>query len=172
MRNQPSVLGRQTVDELLALLLKAETAVQKFYLQLMEAFAYEPAVAEVWWMLGADEAGHIRLLEQVREALSPERLRSPADPLWLEAARAAARFSPESTMARIRTLEDAYQEAHAIENSELNAVFEFVMTEYFPRPLQRMFIVNLLKTHVDRLNGLRTPEWRRGITIAGSQGTP
>lgn len=101
----------QNVETLLSLLIDAENAAQRLYLQLMELFAHEPAAAEVWWKLGADEAAHIRLLEQIQDSLSLEQLRSPADPLWLEAARRAARFSPERVLANIQTLENAYQEA-------------------------------------------------------------
>lgn len=160
-----SLSDRQTVSDLLTLLLQAETAAQTLYLRLMEAFAHEPEAAEVWWKMGADEAAHIRLLEQILGSLSPDQLQALADPLWLEQARSAARYSPEQVLARIQTLEDAYQEAHALENSELNAVFEFVLTEYFPRPLRRGFIHNLLREHVSRLDRLRTTEWRRSISI-------
>ena len=158
----------RTIETLITLLLQAEDAGQRFYLRLMETFAHEPTAAEVWWTMGADEAGHIRLLEQVLHSLPPEQLQAPADPLWLEQARSAARFSPERTLARIQTLEDAYQEAHALETSEINAVFEFVMTEYFPKSLQRSFVLNLLRTHVERLERLRTPEWRRSIVVKTS----
>ncbi len=154
----------RSVGDLMDLLFQAETAAQTLYLQLMEAFAYEPEAAEVWWKMGADEAAHIRLLEQIRASLPSERLLEPADPLWLEQARAAARFSPEQILARIHTLEDGYQEAHALENGEINAVFEFVMTEYFPKPLRAGFVRNMLREHVNRLYGLRTAEWRRSIS--------
>ncbi len=158
-------LENRTLNDLIDLLIRAETSAQTLYLRLMEAFAHEPDAAEVWWKLGADEAGHIRLIEQIRNSLSPEQLQSLADPLWLERARAAARFSPEQTLSRIRTLEDAYQEAHALESGELNAVFEFVMTEYFPKPLRAGFVHKLLREHVDRLYSLRTTEWRRSISM-------
>jgi rubrerythrin len=158
----------RTIEALITLLLQAEEACQRFYLHLMEAFAHEPTAAEVWWMMGADEAGHIRLLEQVLHSLSPEQRQAPADPLWLEQARSAARFSPEKALARIQTLEDAYQEAHALENSEINAVFEFVMTSYFPKSLQRSFVLNLLRTHVERLERLRTREWRQSVVVKPS----
>ncbi|MBC7226850.1 MAG: hypothetical protein H5T61_06405 [Thermoflexales bacterium] len=161
-----SPLSTQTVSDMIALLLQAEIAAQTLYLRLMEAFAHEPDASRVWWKMGADEAAHIRLLEQIRDSLPPDRLQAPADPIWLEQAKSAARFSPERVMARIQTLEDAYQEAHAIENSEINAVFEFVMTEYFPRPLRLEFIHNMLREHVDRLNDLRTTDWRRSILKA------
>lgn len=156
-------LENRTANDLIELLIQAETAAQTLYLRLMEAFAHEPDAAQVWWKMGADEAAHIRLLEQIRESLPQEQLRAPADPLWLEQARSAARFSPEQALARIHTLEDAYQQAHAIENSEINAVFEFVMAEYFPRQLRADFVHNMLREHVDRLYGLRTTEWRRSI---------
>lgn len=153
----------KSLDTMLSLLIDAETASQSFYLRLMGAFAHESLAAQVWWKMGADEAAHIRLLEQIRKNLSSEQLQSPADPIWLEKARAAARFSPDRALARIQTLEDAYQEAHALENSEINAVFEFVMTEFFPGRLRRDFVHNMLREHVQRLDELRTTEWRRSI---------
>ncbi len=164
-----SISREKTIEALIITLLQAETAAQTFYLRLMEAFAHEPDAARVWWMLGADEASHIRLLEQTLGSLAPERRLSLADPLILENARNVARFSPERTMASIATLEDAYQIAHALENSELNAIFEFVLTEYFPKPLQWEFVHNMLRVHVDRLNELRTTEWRRSIPIHSPQ---
>lgn len=158
-----SSLYPQTVEALISTLIEAENNAQRLYLRLMDLFAHEPDAAEVWWKMGADEAAHIRLLEQTRDSLLQEQRRAPADPLWLEAAQAAARFSPDRVLARVQTLEDAYQEAHALENSELNAVFEFVMTEYFPQRLRREVVQSLLREHVERLYGLRTTEWRRSI---------
>lgn len=159
----------QTVDALISALIEAENNAQRLYLRFMELFSHEPEAAEVWWKMGADEAAHIRLLEQTRNSLSPEQLQALADPFWLETARTAARFSPERILARVQTLEDAYQEAHALENCELNAVFEFVMTEYFPQRLRREVIQNLLREHVERLYRLRTAEWRRSIRPNPSQ---
>lgn len=153
----------QSVETLISLLLSAEAAVQSFYLRLMELFAHEPNAAQVWWKMAADEAAHIRLLEQIRMSLPPERLQAPADPLWLEQAQAAARFSPDTALSRIQTLEDAYQAAHDQKNSEINAVFEFVMTEFFPGQLRWEFVHNMLREHLQRLDELQTKEWRQSI---------
>jgi rubrerythrin len=152
-----------TLEALLTTLIQAEATAQNLYLRLMEAFAHEPDAAQVWWKMGADEAAHIRLLEQVRDALSPEQLQSPADPLIVEKAQAVSGLSYERILSRIETLEDAYQETHNLENSEINAVFEFVLTEYFPKPLRVEFVHNMLREHIGRLDGLRTTEWRRSV---------
>ncbi len=72
-----SSLGNQTVSDLIISLLQAETAAQTLYLRLMEAFAHEPEAAEVWWKLGADEAAHIRLLEQILDSLPPRKTSGP-----------------------------------------------------------------------------------------------
>ncbi len=165
-----TVSREKTVEFMISTLLQAETAAQTFYLWLMDAFAHEPDAAQVWWKMGADEAAHIRLLERVLNSLPPEQRLSLVDPLMLEKAIAAARFSPHRALERIVTLEDAYQVAHSLENSELNAVFEFVLTEYFPKPLKRDFVHNMLREHVDRLNGLRTTEWRRSILAQKGEG--
>ncbi len=152
-----------TIATLFELLIQAEKAGQAFYLRLTEMFAHEPRAAEIWWKLAADEAAHIHLLEQAREALTPEQLSAPADPDFLRAARAAAAFSTEEALAQVQTLEDAYQMAHAGEYSEFNAVFEFVISELFPASVQRPFVQSQLREHVARLQELEPPEWRRNV---------
>lgn len=153
----------RNVETLIATLIQVETIAQKVYLRFTEMFAHEPDAAQVWWQMGADEASHIRLLEQTLESLSPQQLQSPADPAMLETAQALSRVPYEKILSRIETLEDAYQEAHNWEYSELNALFEFVISEYFPKPVPRQFIQHMLREHVGRLDGLRTPEWRRTV---------
>jgi hypothetical protein len=70
----------RTIEALITLLMQAEEAGQRFYLHLMEAFAHEPTAAEVWWMMGADEAGHIRLLEQCCTLCPPNNARPRPTP--------------------------------------------------------------------------------------------
>ena len=152
-----------TVEELFALLIGAEMKFQSFYLLLTEMFAHEPRAAEVWWLMAADEGSHAQLLERARSTLTPEQLGAPADPRLLESARTAARFAPEKALAEVETLDDAYQLAHEGENSEINAVFEAVISEYFPASIRRRFIQSQLREHVGRLAALGPPDWRQGV---------
>ncbi len=152
-----------TVEELFDILIRAEKAAQAFYLRLTKMFAHEPQAAQVWWLMAVDEGAHIHLLEQARDALPPARLAAPADPHLLRAARSAAAFTPERNLAAIETLEDAYQVAHEEENSEINGVFETVISEYFPLAIQQEFVQSQLREHFGRLAVLKPPEWRKAV---------
>ena len=152
-----------TVGELFDLLIEMEKATQTFYLRLTEMFAHEPRAAEVWWLMAADEGSHAQLLERTRDALTPEQLAAPAPPALLKSARAIIRFDPERALAGIETLDDAYEMAHAGENSEINAIFEILLSTYFPTDIQHTFIQSQLREHVDRLARLVPPEWRQTV---------
>jgi rubrerythrin len=161
-----------TVGELFDLLIGIERAAQTFYLRLTEMFAHEPRAAEVWWMMAADEGSHVQLLQRARDTLTPEQLAAPADPHLMEAARTAASLMAKKDWAGIETLEDAYQMAHEGEHSEINSVFEAVISEYFPVSVQQQFVQSQLREHLERLASLEPLDWRLSVRPrrAGSDG--
>lgn len=164
----PTVPER-TIASLLDMLIDAEKASQQFHLQLAKMFAHQPEAVAVWWKMAADEALHVWLLEQARASLPPEQLASPVDPEVWERVREMNTLSPDAILARIHTLEDAYQEVHALEYYEFGAILDFLLSEFFPADYQREFIRSQLREHLDRLEGLRTAEWRRMVLAHGAQ---
>ncbi len=153
----------RTIGNLLNILIAAEEASQKFHLRLARMFAHQPEARAVWWMMAADEATHVWLLEQARDSLTPEQLATPVPPEIWEKVSSLQSISPEAILARIQNLEDAYQTVHELEHYEFGAVLDFLFSEFFPAEFQQEFIRSQLREHLARLDGLRTPEWRRSV---------
>lgn len=122
-----------------------------FYTALAERFAGHPAVAAFWQAMAHDEEIHYRTLRDLRATLPPEVLAAAAEPTALAQARQAARFSVEQSLAGIRTLHDAYDQAHWLESSEVNAVFAFITQRFIPTDTRKRFVINELTEHQQRL---------------------
>ncbi len=160
MATQPTT---PNIGTLLDMLIEMEQASQDFHLRLQKMFAHQPEAKAVWWQMAADEALHIWLLEQAKASLTPEQRAAPVDPQVWEQVQALMAISPEAVLERIQTLEDAYQAVHELEHYEFGAVLDFLFSEFFPAEFQQAFIRSQLREHLARLEGLRTPEWRRTV---------
>jgi len=143
--------NNDTVAKLLELAIGAEKAAEKLYRQLEAKFAHHQDVADFWRGYAAEEAGHARWLEKLRDRLSPAHLSAPADPIMLKDAYRLAQFSTENALKQIKNLEDAYQLVNELENSETNVVFEFLITNYSSDTEAQSFLRSQLKDHISRL---------------------
>ena len=143
--------NQSTVFELFDLAIGAEKAAKKLYRGLEAKFAHYPEVAGFWREYATEEAGHVLWLERLRERLDSEELSEPADSQALRNARAALQFSVEDALEEIKDLQDAYHMANELENSETNAVFEFLITHFSYDEETQSFLKAQLKEHVARL---------------------
>jgi hypothetical protein len=110
-------------------------------------------------------------LEQRRGALPPEQLAAPADELISEQVRNVLRFSVADALADVEDLEDAYQLVNDLENSETNAVFEFLIEHFAADAATQAFLKGQLRAHIGNLRiefpiQFRTAALRRGIKAA------
>lgn len=140
-----------TVDELFDLAIAAEKAAEELYRRLGARFAHHPDVADFWQKYAAEENGHAAWLQRIRDNLSAEQLAASADPRVLTAAHKALETSIETRLMGIGNLEDAYQLANELENSETNAVFEFLINDYAVAVQAQSFLRAQLKGHIGRL---------------------
>jgi len=140
-----------TVTHLFILATAAENAAEAMYLILAQRFAPYPEVTRFWHEMAHEEAVHARTLERLRERLAPEVLDSPAEPLMLQKAEGNARKDIVERARRVSDLEEAYQLAHAVENSEVNAIFELLLTTFAEDPASGQFLRAQLHEHVQRL---------------------
>jgi hypothetical protein len=66
-------------------------------------------------------------------------------------------------------LNDAYELAHELENSEVNSIFKFLTSELIPSDKQEEFIFSTIKQHQQKLldfdRNFGDSEWRKGIKI-------
>jgi hypothetical protein len=162
----PNPSTGNTVAVLLELAIAAEKVAEDFYLGLADKFAHLPRVADFWQEMKKDEIAHARGIEQVRASLTPEQLIAPTDPVVLEQAKRSVSFSANEALKSITTVEEAFQLSHDLENSEINLVFEFILSEYVAQDAQRELATTLLREHIARLS--RFPDAFRFLDAASS----
>jgi len=69
----------------------------------------------------------------------------------LRDARKVLQFSVENRLKKIRDLEDAYQLVNELENSETNAIFEFLITNFSSDEETQSFLRSQLNDHIAKL---------------------
>ena len=129
----------------------AENYAEHIYRRFVQMFAAEPKVAAFWQRYAAEERGHASWLEKLLGDLPIEAQQSPANAQMLEAARHMVKVPLDEALVRIQTLDDAYQLAHELENSEMNTVFGFLMTTFARDAQTAQFVRKQLSEHVARL---------------------
>jgi hypothetical protein len=157
-----------TVAALFELAITAEKAAAHFYEGLSRVFRSEPAVAACWKGLMADELSHAEQLAGILAALPQADRSAESDAgIYERAAENLRRFSLLLNVRYIHHLEDAYDIAYELEYSEVNQIFQGLLTDYAQRPVDPDFALNLIRDHAGRLEGLlRTsggPERMRSI---------
>ena len=143
--------NQESVAELFELAIAAEEAAEALYRGFGAKFAHHQDVATFWRKYADEEIGHIRWLDGVRDKSSLEQLSAPADLSVLKDAREFLRFSPQHALEGVTNLEDAYQLANELENSEINVVFEFIITNFSADESAGSFLRSQLKDHIARL---------------------
>lgn len=140
-----------TIADLFALAIAAETSAAEFYRGLAAKFAGYSDVAEFWQRYATDEIAHARWLARLQGNVSLEQLAARADPVMLENARHAANISAEKLLADVHNLADAYELVNDLESSEINVVFDFLISS-FPTDQEILsFLRAQLSEHINRL---------------------
>lgn len=140
-----------TVAKLFELAIALEIAAETLYRGLAAKFPRYGDVVAFWDQYAVEEAGHTLWLKRLRDALDAEKLAAVADPSMVKYAVSALNLSVETSLANIRTLEDAYQLVNDIENSETNAIFDFLVTNFAYSQEVLDFLQRQLEGHVSRL---------------------
>ena len=138
-------------ETLFRLAIEAERKGEELYLRLAERFAHLPRVSEFWRQMTDDERQHIRELEDVFNSLKNEERTSPADPSMVEKARKVTGYSVAHTLGFIKTLEDAYQEAHEFEHAEVNELFSYLLRSFLPPDRWKTIVAAQVKNHLLKL---------------------
>ncbi len=143
--------GQATVAELFKLAIELEESTQELYRGFETKFSRHQKIADFWKQYAAEEAGHAKWLARLRDSLSAEELSAPADPSMIETARRMLKSSIKHRLADITNLEDAYELAHELENSETNAIFEFLIVHFSTDEATQDFLRSHLKDHIGKL---------------------
>jgi len=143
----------ETVAELFEYAVALERAAETLYRQLEKMFASYPEVASFWKYYADEENGHALYLERIRAGVDADRLSGQADSDMLRKVRQCLENASPNSLATIKTLEDAHQLATELENSETNAIFEFMILNFSTAELAKShsFLRTQLSTHIARL---------------------
>jgi hypothetical protein len=144
-------MAYSTIADLLELAIQIEQASQQLYARLETKFPGQPEVAAFWRRYAAEELGHARWIENLRTKSAPELLTKKTDAEMLSTADRMLKFSAAHALKTVSNLEDAYQLATDLENSETNAIFEFLIANYGGDPNTITFLRTQLNLHINRL---------------------
>jgi rubrerythrin len=143
--------NKSTIAELIEMAIAAEKAAEELYQGLAAKFAHQEDAAAFWRRYAGEEAMHAAWLERLQESLTSEQSATPADPSILESANRALQVSVDRRLKEVENLEDAYQLVHDLENSETNAVFDFLITNFSEDKKTQTFLRSQLQDHIGKL---------------------
>ena len=156
-----------TIDEVFELAISCENLAGVVYGDFTKKFAHEPEIVDFWKDMIEDEKKHAESLKEIHKTLSPEQLGLPADLRLVSELKNILTLTLEDVTKDVKTLDDAYEVANDLENSEVNAAFRMLMNEFVPVETRRRAILGTVEIHLGRLinfsENYGAPEWRKTI---------
>lgn len=140
-----------TIEDLLAIAVQIERLCERLYRRMEGMFPSTPEVVAFWRKYADEEVGHALWLEKLRARCTPAQLAQVADAQILVTAERMLEFVTTHALKTVTTLEDAYQMATELENSETNAIVEFLIDNFTDDPASVSFLRAQLKGHVANL---------------------
>ena len=143
----------ETVGKLFEYAIELERATESLYRQLENMFSQYSEVALFWRRYADEEKGHASYLERIRKGVDVDRLSRQADGSMLQKVRQCLDLASQAKLKNIKTLEDAHQLATELENSETNAIFEFMIVNFSTDELAQShkFLRTQLSSHIAKL---------------------
>jgi rubrerythrin len=145
---------------------KWELEARDLYLKLAAQFE-EPQISSFWLQMSADESWHAEILNEIEYKLTDEERARPLSRQAEKSALAVEKILHHAKPARLFTLEQAYQLAHELEASEINAVFRLLAFDCISDKERQQLIASQIEEQ-DRLErfGRRYPaESRKRIRM-------
>ena len=143
--------NHETVEELFKLAIELEKYAEKFYLGLETKFADYPVLAVFWRLYAQEEARHARMLEDLASELFPLELAAPAPKEGLDNARQLLQTPVDTLLAQVTDLDQAYEIAFNLENSETNSLFHLLFQRYSVVKESEYAVTDLLREHIAKL---------------------
>jgi rubrerythrin len=142
-----------TVGALFEYAIQLEKDAEKLYRKFAGMFLDHPEVTRFWEHYADEEKGHASYLERIQAGVDADRLSKQADSFIFQKVRQCLEQIAQAKLNEIKTLEDAFNLATELENSETNAVFEFMIVNFSTDELAQshQFLRTQLSTHIARL---------------------
>ena len=156
-----------TLHDLFNRSIQIENQAQLIYRELEKRFAHHPESAALWKALAADEEIHAQVLTKALASALPEKLASPAPAEVWASVTEILNLMSQDLLGSIQCLKDAYELAHQLEYSEVNAIFEFLTVDAVPGNVERGFVRTHIITHQKRLTDFsetyRGQDWQEVV---------
>ena len=135
--------------ELLEISLEYESNAHRIYKEWAGIFSSTQDVAAFWRDYSIDEAAHARQLEKLRARLSPVQLSTLIESALVgDTRRLLASLQKEHG---IEDLDQAFQYANMIEHSEINPLFEAILSTFEPDQEAATLLHAQLEQHINKL---------------------
>jgi rubrerythrin len=142
---------QHTLEELFERAIQIENQAASIYRELERRFSHHQESVSLWKALAADEDMHAEVLAKALGDAPSERLACQApDDVWAAVTHILNLLS-QDLLSSIENLKDAYELAHELEHSEVNAVFEFLSVDAVPGNVEREFVRTHITAHQKRL---------------------
>jgi rubrerythrin len=159
----------ETIELLFENAIEIEKKAAHIYERLSKLFSHVPGLYDFWGALVEDEKRHATTLQDVQKLLTPEQLLAhPDKKIWDDMA-SIQRLLSKDLIGAINTLDDAYELAHELEFSEVNAIFQFLAAEFVPSAERKKQVISEITQHQQKLldfsRNFGDRNWRKGINI-------
>ena len=114
-------------------------------------FSTEDRVSTFWQQYSEDESQHLNMLVEIRNSLSKEELLSPGGKKEVDGVLRFRKLLGQVYKDQIYTLNDAYELAITMENSELNVIFNLLLAKYLPSEKVGDLVDIQTDEHINRL---------------------
>ena len=109
-----------------------EARARDLFADFVNLFSHEPKVSAFWIQLSKDESGIWECLKTSWNKMpTEERLMKVSNEQWNSVTQVEELIKEASTR-KVLTLDDAYELAHQLETSEVNALFKMSVIDYLP----------------------------------------
>jgi rubrerythrin len=158
---------KKTVGALFGAAIAFEKKAEDFYRGLAKKFSGHPAVSSFWKSMMEDEMQHSRTLQEMRDSLRPEQLKSVGDDSSAIQEDELARFSALYDLSKVNNLDEACEMARDIESSEMSTKIQSLVKKFIPSEIRVEFVISVLENHVSKLREFSEsfdPERKKSIS--------
>jgi hypothetical protein len=159
--------SEQTLEELFKMSMQIELKAAEIYTSLEGLFEEYPDISAFWNGLHEDELNHFSILQSVHGNIPAEALSDQVNTTLWKITKGTLDILSGINLNRVRTLDDAYNLAHDMEFSKVNAIFKFLTLDVVPCKQGDAFIDLIINEHLAKLTDFSQnfgdKRWRRSI---------
>lgn len=164
-------LNDQSLAELFHMSMEIELRAAEIYSMLVTAFPAHPEIIGFWKSMQEDEKEHYNILKSIRDSLPVDSLSDQVNIKIWTIARDTLILLGTINLSLVRTLDHAYNLAHDLEFSEINAIFKFLTLDIIPCDKSDHLIDQVMTDHLEKLQSFSRNfgdcEWRKSIPATG-----